>query len=65
MAVRVDEVEDLSQLPWRELARPARERGIRGGSRMRKAELIEALQRQDPHRGGRRRRGRRYRGRRA
>jgi hypothetical protein len=48
MAVRVDGVEDLAQLPWRELARRARERGIKGGSRMRKAELIEALQRQDP-----------------
>jgi hypothetical protein len=48
MAVRVDDAKELEQLPRRELGRMARERGIRGGSRMRKAELIEALQRQDP-----------------
>jgi hypothetical protein len=45
MAVRPGGVEDLEQRSQRELIRLARQSGIRGAYRMRKAELIEALRR--------------------
>ena len=45
MAVRAGGAEDLEQRSQRELIRLARQRGIRGAYRMRKAELIEALRR--------------------